>query len=219
MKHHRSTGTGFDEGKFHTFVMGDCFPSEGGQQVITVLFIKETKTKAIGTFMIPNKDASQYFGKAVLDSMSGCGCGCGRAILKSDGEPAIVALQEEVKNSRQSDTTIEDSPKGDSQSHSAAENAVREVHGTMHTWKMSVEEKSKAVVDNKHVLLPWLVSHAGVIITSYTMVHDGKTAYQRSKMLSVGEKIVWMMPKDYHRRNKLKSTHQFGVFAGIVPGT
>ena len=35
----------------------------------------------------------------VIDSMSRCGCGC--AILKTDGEPTIVALQEAVENSRQ----------------------------------------------------------------------------------------------------------------------
>ena len=41
------------------------------------------------------------------------GRGCDRATLKSDGEPAIVALQEAVKNSRQSDTILENSPKVD----------------------------------------------------------------------------------------------------------
>ena len=39
------------------------------------------------------------------------GCGCGRAILESDGELAILALQEAAKNSRLSDTNLENSPK------------------------------------------------------------------------------------------------------------
>ena len=123
------------------------------------------------------------------------GRGCDRATLKSDGEPAIVALQEAVKNSRQSDTILENSPKVDSESNGAADNAVREAEGMIRTWKMSVEEKLKAVFDNKHMLLPWLVMHAGVIITRYKTVHDGKTAYQRiknkkpsNKMLPFGER-------------------------------
>ena len=58
------------------------------------------------------------------------------------------------------------------------------------TWKMSVEEKLKAVFDNKHVLLPWLVKHAGVIITRYKTVHDGKTAYQRTKNKKPSNKMV-----------------------------
>ena len=92
--------------------------------------------------------------------------------------------------------------------------------------RRTVEEKLKAVSDNKHVLLPWLVCQAGVIITRYTAVHDGKRAYQRNKnkrpsnkMQPFGEKVVWMMREDNHRRNKLDLIHQFGVFVGIVPRT
>ena len=48
--------------------------------------------------MVPDKGASGYLVKVVADFMSGCGCG--RATLKSDGEPATLALQEAVKNSR-----------------------------------------------------------------------------------------------------------------------
>ena len=55
---------------------------------------------------------------------------------------------------------------------------------------------------------------------------DGKTAYQRiknkrpsNKMLPFGEKVVWMMPKDNHRRNKLDSIHQLGVIVGRVRRT
>ena len=38
-------------------------------------------------------------------------------------------------------------------------------------------------------------------------------------MLPFGEMVVWMMSKDSRRRNKLESTHPFGVFAGIVSRT
>ena len=223
MRHHRGIGAGNDEGKLHTFVMDYGFPTQGSQQGIIVLVVKETKTNAINTFMVPNNGANENL-KTVVDFMSGCGCG--RAILKSYGEPAIVALQEAVKNSRQSDTILENSPKGDSQSNGAAENAESEAEGMIRTWRMCVEEKLKAVIDNKQVLLPWLVMHKGVIITRYKTVHDGKTAYQRiknkrpsNKMQPFGVKVVWMMPKDNHRRNKLDSIHQFGVFVGIVPRT
>ena len=51
----RSTGAGSDEGKLHTFARDFCFPSQGSQQGITVLVIKETKTKAICTFMVPEQ--------------------------------------------------------------------------------------------------------------------------------------------------------------------
>ena len=59
--------------------------------------------------MVPNTGACEYLVKAVANFMNGCGCG--RAILKSDGEPAILALQESVKNARQSDAILENSPR------------------------------------------------------------------------------------------------------------
>ena len=61
--------------------------SQSSQLGITVM---ETKTKAISTFMVPNKGASVYLFKAVVDFMSGCGC-C-RAIIRSDGEPAVIRI-------------------------------------------------------------------------------------------------------------------------------
>ena len=57
---------------------------------------------------------------------------------------------------------------------------------------------------------------AGATITRYKIV---KNKRPRNKMLPFGEKVVWMMPKENHRRNKLDSNHQFGVFVGIVPRT
>ena len=174
MTHHRSTGAGGDEGKLHTFVMDYCFSSQGGRQGITMLVIKETKTKAISTFMVPNEGANEYYVKAVVDFMSTCGCG--HAIHKGDSEFAVVALQDAVNNSRYSDTILENAPKGDSHKNGVAANTVREAEGMIRTWKNVCRGKLKAVIDNKHVLLPWLVMHAGVSITRYKTVHDGKTA-------------------------------------------
>ena len=58
--------------------------------------------------------------------------------------------------------------------------------------------------------------HAGAIITRYKTVDDGMTAYERvknkrpsNKVLPFGKKVVWMTPKNIHRRNKLESIFQF----------
>ena len=48
----------------------------------------------------------------------------------------LLLFRKQVKNSRQSDTILENSPKGDSQSNGEAENAVREAEGMIRTWKM-----------------------------------------------------------------------------------
>ena len=44
---------------------------------------------------------------------------------------------------------------------------MSDAEGMIRTWKVFVQDKLSIVIDIKHVLLPWLVSHAGVIITRY----------------------------------------------------
>ena len=117
-----------------------------------------------------------------------------------------AALPEAAKNSRQCDTIPRKLAEGrQSVKYGAAEKGSEgSTNGTIRTHgRCSVEEKLKAVLDTKHVLLPWLVTHAGVIITSYKMVNDDKAASVRikntrpgNKMLPLGEKVVWMRPKD-----------------------
>ena len=64
-------------------------------------------------------------------------------VLKSDVEPAIVAIQERAKNGRQSNTVLENSPNGDIQSNGAAESVVTEAEGVIRTCTVFVEEVEK----------------------------------------------------------------------------
>ena len=81
--YHKRSGAESDEAKLHILLMDNCSPSQSSEQRNTVLVIKETKTKAISTFIVPNKGASKYHVETITDFMNGCGCG--RAMLKSDG--------------------------------------------------------------------------------------------------------------------------------------
>ena len=52
-------------------------------------------------------------------------------VLKSDGEPSIVALKEAVKMERPERIVLESSPVGESKSNGAAENTVQQVWATL----------------------------------------------------------------------------------------
>ena len=87
------------------------------------------------------------------------GCGGGRATLKSYGETAIVALQGAVKKSRQSDTILENSPKGDNQSKwSSRERSKGSSRNDTHVEDVWLG-KLTAVSDYKLVPLGWFVSN------------------------------------------------------------
>ena len=61
--------------------------------------------------------------------------------LKSDGEPAIVALEEAVRSERHERIVLETSPVKESQSNGAIENAVQQVHGQFGVVKDALESR------------------------------------------------------------------------------
>ena len=60
---------------------------------------------------------------------------------------ARVALPEAVKNARQSDTILENSPKGDGQSNGAAEISLRRTEAMIRTWKVFMPDEMNVVID------------------------------------------------------------------------
>ena len=59
--------------------------------------------------------------------------------LKSDQEPAIKSVINNVINSRNKHTKLEHSPVGDSQSNGSIENAIRKVEGQIRLLKLQLE--------------------------------------------------------------------------------
>ena len=92
----------------------------------------------------------------------------GRLIIKSDGEPAIVALLEEVARRRAGAVTVlEKSPKGDSQSNGLAERSVRGLEETLRVHKLDLEERLKGRIQMDHVAVEWLVEHTTDVLNKY----------------------------------------------------
>ncbi len=62
-------------------------------------------------------------------------------ILKSDNEPALRSVQEEVKRRREDPTILENSPVGDSRANGAAERAVQAVGEQICLLRKGLEER------------------------------------------------------------------------------
>ena len=58
------------------------------------------------------------------------------------------------------------------------EKQIQEVQGQIRTVKLKLEANYKAKLKDDHPAIPWLVAHAGSVITRYKIGEDGKTAYQ-----------------------------------------
>ena len=122
--------------------------------------------------------------------------GHSKIILKSDNEPAILALKEAIKaessqkieltgrlnQDRKQDVIIpEESPAYDSRSNGKVEATIRWVQGQIRTMKSGLESRIGQEAKANHNSIPWLVRHATWIRNRFKIGTDGKTAYERWK--------------------------------------
>ena len=144
-----------------------------------------------------------------------------RLVLKSDGEPAILALKAEVKKKANIDIITEEPAVGESQSNGEIENAVFHVQSQVRTLKSAVESRYQKELHSRHPVLAWAIQYAGVLLTRFMTGVDGKTAWEREKgkpyrreLPEFGE-CVHYMPLKRGKKLKLEPRFRDGVFLGI----
>ena len=97
--------------------------------------------------------------------------------LKSDTEPAIVAFRNRLAEMCKAEITTEDSVKGDKESNGLIQKAV--MHIKIRTIKCHIECSTQEPLSDESPFLPWLVEHAGRILSRCQKGRDGKTPFAR----------------------------------------
>lgn len=107
--------------------------------------------------------------------------GVSRGDTKSDGEPALVSVQEQVQRHREGPTILETSGVGDSQANGAPERVVQSVgeqaHALQHGLQTRLGIKLKRFAPNHCVARRPCRRHA----LNYEVSPDGRMAYERMK--------------------------------------
>ncbi len=118
-------------------------------------------------------------------------------ILKSDGEPAIVAVQVDVQSKRKGKTLLRNPPAYDPKANGSAEKAVRDTTEQARALKLGLEERLKTSVPVGASIVEWILEHAAFIISKYCVGHDGMTPHERltgrkwhRPAVEIGE-VVW----------------------------
>ena len=90
-----------------------------------------------------------------------------RIICKSDQEPSIVDVSREIARRRAGEfgTAIDNSAVGDSDSNGAIERAIQDVESQCRTLRSALETRLQQRIRLKHPIVPWLIRHAGYLIT------------------------------------------------------
>ena len=142
-------------------------------------------------------------------------------VLKSDGEPAIVALKEAVKRERHERIVLESSPVKESQSNGAIENAIQQLQGQFRAVKDALESRVGQRISGEMSCVPWMMSHASGLINRYHIGEDGKTNYQRWKGKSFKREVaefgecVFYLKAGTRGVDKFECRWEEGVWLGV----
>ena len=171
---------------------------EGSQNPLIVL--EDDTTKAVMAHMVPRKGADEHAVMRIVQDIKNLGYK--KVIFKSDQEPAILALKEEVRRMLSQDVIMEASPVGESQSNGREENAVRRVKGQLRTIKEGLDYRYGARIPASHPVLSWIPRQAAATLTRYSVGKDGRTPYQRWKgkrfkkeVAEFGECVWYLRPR------------------------
>ena len=87
--------------ELHEFSLDYCFPGDtGGVSPLTVLVVRERRTRMVLGIVVPRKGVDKPTAKRVVAFIKQLGCEHVDIIVKSDQEPAMKALLREVSQFR-----------------------------------------------------------------------------------------------------------------------
>ena len=220
LDHRRSTD---DDRRVREFSFDYCFPGDEKGTKITVLVGKERITGMTMACVVPMKGTSgQFAAMRVLEFIKECGAAETEILLKTDQEPAIDALMDDVVKTRGEKITLrEKSPVGSSGSNGVVERGVQFVEGVIRTLLSALEERIGVKIKAEEKIVIFLAEYAAYLLNKREVGKDGKTAYERNKgkkgeVLAVefGEKLLWKVrPKN--KMEKLNARWEYGVFVGV----
>ena len=117
-------------------------------------------------------------------------------VLKTDGELALVQVQEAIADHRGHATILENPPAHDPQSSGEAERAVQEIKCQFRSVKLGLEARIGRGIRAEEPILEWMIPHAAESLNRFSVGKDGRTPYYRTwhrpftfKVFEFGEQI------------------------------
>ena len=104
---------------------------EKSEKTLAMLVAKERSTKAVMCCVAPRKSSGEWLGKRIMAFMREFGCELEAVTMKTDNEPALVAVADQVGRLRAAKggkgMVVEHSPVHSSKSNGIVERAVQSV--------------------------------------------------------------------------------------------
>ena len=153
---------------------GDIVNDNLDHAQVEIIFGKdETTGNVIGHAVTCNGLGDEWCIKRIVRDMEELGLG--HAIVKTDGEPAIVAVQNRLQALRAGRTTPRNPVAYNPQSNGPCEEAVQDVSAQLRVIIFALESRSKVNIDPKLPIPQWALEHSTFLLNKYNVGADGMT--------------------------------------------
>ena len=184
---------------------------------LTSIIMRDSRTGCTASHICESKGISDsWVVQKLVDDIDAWGYT--DIIMKSDGEPALVKVVEEVKRRRKHSTIPQNPPAYDPQANGTAEHAVQDVMAQMRAIKLGLEQRTKMKVETNWRILEWMIEHASSLINMCLVGHDGKTPRSRllgkdsaKAILEFGEQVL-AKPMRAQQKEKVVIQVKMGVW-------
>ena len=102
-----------------------------------------------------------------------------KIVLKTDGEPAVVQVQDRVISVRTQPTIPEKPPAYEPQANGGAERGVQDVKGQLRATKLGLEARIGVEITDTMANLEWMIPQAADTINRLLVGNEGRTAYYK----------------------------------------
>ena len=233
---HKRAGEGEKEGMpeigLDYYYLGDPEDEEGQ---VTVMAMKDRVTGNLWGNVCEKKGPGDRW---ILDKLNRNICTLGRhnIVLKTDGEPSIVAMQAKIAEKREGFTIPKNPPAYNPESNGPIEKGVQDLNGQTRCVKAALESRIKKKVKASSAVMEWGIAHAGFVVSRFAVGHDGKTPWQRltgrpwnRPIVEFGEQVLGKLArermdrkkksKNANAKRKLTTRWCLGTWVGMVERT
>jgi hypothetical protein len=200
-----------------------CFPGDEMGFKWTVLVGKERKSKSFFATAVPNKGARGRFASdKCIEFMRENGNAEGQVIVKTDQEPSIKFLVNDVVQGRPEGRTIpEESLVKSSGSNGIVERSVGEVECQMRSLLLGFQTRIGRRIYARERIISFPPEYAAYLLNILHQGDDGKVPYERMKRkkltvlaIEFGEMVMYNL-KTSPKKAELNTRWENGLFVGI----
>ena len=150
---------------------------DGDKGTKVIIGKDESTGNVLGHSVICKGLADEWVIKRIVKDMEELGLG--HAIVKTDGEPAIVAVQNRIQALRPGRTVPRNPPAYNPQSNGPCEKAVQDVSAQLRVLILALEARLDTTIADDLPIVQWALEHAVFLLNKFNVGEDGMAAYER----------------------------------------